>query len=291
MEEKFNGPSADSETYTTSNQRHQRNNLNTDPLPSSSGDIAVNLRSSFLPEQVPIKTNDGQDPISCSISESGTPVEQAEKTDKEELQTETLVRSTLTIENDPNQSSENQEHDDGWRHVVVGGSLIPPTNFGMIEDDMYRSGLAIELNFAFLEQLRLKTMLYLASEELPDALLDFIEDQGIELVQLAPQQDELPAPWKPISEDVVLSAMEYLLDPSTYPIYVMCSQGRHRTGTVIGCLRKLQRWILSSIFEEYHRYADGRGRLANEQFIELFDTDLVNLPTTNRPRWLRSRPL
>lgn len=177
--------------------------------------------------------------------------------------------------------------ENGWRFVVVGGSLIPPSNFGMIEDDMYRSGMANELNFAFLERLHLKTMLYLASEELSDALLDFVEDQGIEIVQLAPEQDEMPAPWKPMSEDVVLSAMDYLLNPDTYPIYVMCSQGRHRTGTVIGCLRKLQRWSLSSIFEEYHRYADGRGRLANEQFIELFDIDLINLPTTNRPRWLR----
>lgn len=173
-----------------------------------------------------------------------------------------------------------------WQSVVVGGSLIPPTNFGMIEEDMYRSGMANELNFPFLEKLQLKTILYLASEDLSEKLDDFIDDQGIDLLQLAPEEEDLPAPWKPMSEEVVLTAMNYLLDPTMYPIHVMCSQGRHRTGTVIGCLRKLQRWSLSSIFEEYHRYADGRGRLANEQFIELFDTDLISLPSQNRPRWL-----
>lgn len=286
MDDKINGPSNDSNACSSSTQRHQSNDPHIDPVASSSRDVASAVRPDFLPEQVPPKPADTQDAADSNVREIGPIAEQPGKL-LQENRTEASVQIVPPVELNADQRAENLEHGDEWRHVVVGGSLIPPTNFGMIEDDMYRSGLAIKLNFAFLEQLRLKTMLYLASEELPDALLDFIEDQGIELVQLAPEQDELPAPWKPISEDVVLSAMEYLLDPSTYPIYVMCSQGRHRTGTVIGCLRKLQRWILSSIFEEYHRYADGRGRLANEQFIELFDTDLVNLPTTNRPRWLR----
>lgn len=68
--------------------------------------------------------------------------------------------------------------------------------------------------------------------------------------------------------------------------------GRHRTGTVVGCWRKLQRWALSSILEEYRRYAGMKVRVLNEQvsltgyavqlsnrdqFIELFDTDLVSI--------------
>jgi tyrosine-protein phosphatase OCA1 len=49
-------------------------------------------------------------------------------------------------------------------------------------------------------------------------------------------------------------------------------------------MRKLQRWNLTSIFEEYRRYAGPKVRLLNEQFIELFDTDLVGIPT-NKPKW------
>lgn len=172
-----------------------------------------------------------------------------------------------------------------YRFVSVGGSLIPPTNFGIIEEDLYRSGMPNELNFPFLERLQLRTIIYLASDEVSDKLYDFIDDQDIVLMQLA-QDDDIPTPWKPISEETVLSALELLLDTSTYPVYIMCSQGRHRTGTVVGCLRKLQRWSLSIIFEEYHRHADGKGRLVNEQFIELFDTDLINIPSTNIPKWL-----
>ena len=66
---------------------------------------------------------------------------------------------------------------------------------------------------------------------------------------------------------------------------VMCSQGRHRTGTVVGCLRKLQRWNLTSIFEEYRRFAGPRVRVLSEQFIELFDIELVRVPQV-KIEWL-----
>ena len=57
-------------------------------------------------------------------------------------------------------------------------------------------------------------------------------------------------------------------------------------GVVVGCLRKIQQWHLSSIFEEYRRYAGTKVRLQNEQFIELFDTDLVRIPS-HPPSWFR----
>jgi Tyrosine phosphatase family len=57
------------------------------------------------------------------------------------------------------------------------------------------------------------------------------------------------------------------------------------TGTVVACLRKLQRWNLTSIFEEYRRFTKHKVRVQNEQFIELFDTDLVRIPAI-APRFL-----
>ena len=67
---------------------------------------------------------------------------------------------------------------------------------------------------------------------------------------------------------------------------VSCSNSPNaRTGTVIGCLRKYQRWNLTSILDEYRRYAGQKVRLLNEQFMELFDTDLVSAPD-NAPEWL-----
>ena len=46
-------------------------------------------------------------------------------------------------------------------------SFIPPLNFGMVEEDLYRSAQPTELNFPFLEKLHLRSCIYLASDELP----------------------------------------------------------------------------------------------------------------------------
>ncbi len=88
-------------------------------------------------------------------------------------------------------------------------------------------------------------------------------------------------------QDTVVSALKLILDPKNYPLSVMCNLGRHRSGrvprelvrvlscssvaltqggclsyegTVIGCMRKLQRWNLTSIFEEYRRHAGSKVR-------------------------------
>jgi protein tyrosine/serine phosphatase len=66
---------------------------------------------------------------------------------------------------------------------------------------------------------------------------------------------------------------------------VMCASGIHQTGTLVGCLRRLQNWSLTSILVEYRSFAVHRStRFGDEQFIELFDVDLVTLPY-NLPSW------
>lgn len=155
-------------------------------------------------------------------------------------------------------------------------SLIPPLNFGMVESGLYRSGEPSELNYPFLESLNLVSIIYLAPDNPSESLRSFVSEQNIELIHLG--KEGTKTPWKPTSEDVVISALTWMLDDRNYPCHVMCQLGRHRTGTVIGCLRKLQKWNLASIFAEYRRYAGIKVRLFNEQFIELFDEDLVNVP-------------
>jgi tyrosine-protein phosphatase OCA1 len=167
-------------------------------------------------------------------------------------------------------------------------SFIPPQNFGMVETDLFRSGQPNELNFPFIEKLHLRTVINLAPDELPPALLTWLEEQRVELVHLGEDVGKR-SPWKPVSEEMVLEGLHVLLNPSSFPVLVMCNFGRHRTGTIIGCLRKLQGWSLSSILEEYRRHAGSKFRQLNEQFIELFDTDLVPLPP-RRPLFMQEVP-
>ncbi|CEQ39549.1 SPOSA6832_01077, partial [Sporobolomyces salmonicolor] len=154
--------------------------------------------------------------------------------------------------------------------------LIPPPNYGIVEEGLYRSGQPTELNFPFVEELGLKSVVWLAPEDPNEAFLQFLEDHQIRLFHLG--SEAFAATYDPLSEETVLQALDTVLNPDNAPVMVMCAQGRHRTGTCIGILRKLQRWNLTSVLEEYRRYAGPKVRVLNEQFIELFDCDLVSCP-------------
>ena len=230
---------------------------------------------------------------------------------------------------------------------------IPPPLFGIVEQDIYRSSVPSDLSLPFLARLHLRTILYLSDSAGYDdedgldgmegnaALKTFIHDNpNIRFIHIpstplsANNNVNMNAPngggtrgtaWDPVSEETVLSALEILLNTSTtfpsssspYPILVMCNHGNHRTGTVVACLRKVQRWSLCAIFEEYRRYTSssssssssmnantssvtsyGNGISAGilgkrgggglyEQFVELFDTELVRVPSSDSaPAWL-----
>ena len=46
---------------------------------------------------------------------------------------------------------------------------------------------------------------------------------------------------------------------------------QHRTGCLVGCLRKFQNWCLSSVFEEYQHFAGVKSRITDLRFIETFE--------------------
>ena len=55
----------------------------------------------------------------------------------------------------------------------------------------------------------------------------------------------------------------------------MQADTQHRTGCLIGCIRRLQGWSLTSTFDEYRRFSDPKSRAVDQQFIDLFDLGLV----------------
>ena len=80
-----------------------------------------------------------------------------------------------------------------------------------------------------------------------------------------------------IQEDVVNEVLRILMQPQQFgTTLVVDPLGRHWTGAVVGCYRKVCRWNLSSILEEYRRFAlQGKGRLEVEEFLETFDVESI----------------
>lgn len=157
--------------------------------------------------------------------------------------------------------------------------IVPPDNFAVVETGLYRSALPNARNMPYVRTLRLNTVIILSSEKPGRSLCNFFDSNGIRVAHTGLHgwsADQTS--WTPISEDVVKDSLELILRRDRYPVLVCDIGGVHLVGMVIGCLRRLQNWNLNSVVHEYRSFAAAKTRYVNEQFIELFDTDLVCIP-------------
>ncbi|XP_075634116.1 inositol diphosphatase DSP3-like isoform X2 [Castanea sativa] len=61
--------------------------------------------------------------------------------------------------------------------------LVPPSNFSMVEDGIFRSGFPQPDNFPFLDTLNLRSIIYLCPEPYPEENLEFLQSRNIRLFQ------------------------------------------------------------------------------------------------------------
>lgn len=66
---------------------------------------------------------------------------------------------------------------DGEEHYV------PPLNFAMVDNGVFRSGFPDTANFTFLKTLGLRSILYLCPEPYPESNTEFLKSNGITLFQ------------------------------------------------------------------------------------------------------------
>ncbi|ELR19163.1 tyrosine specific protein phosphatase, putative [Acanthamoeba castellanii str. Neff] len=161
--------------------------------------------------------------------------------------------------------------------------FIPPLNFAMVAPGVYRSGYPNKKNFPFLKKMGLKSILYLCPEAYPDENLEFLEKYGIKLLHFGINGNK--EPFVEIPPHVIRNALVDLLDVRNHPVMIHCNKGKHRTGCLVGCLRKSQQWSLAYIFDEYRRFAGSKVRILDQQFIELFNLDIPYEPKY-KPSWL-----
>jgi tyrosine-protein phosphatase SIW14 len=151
-------------------------------------------------------------------------------------------------------------------------AITPPLNFAHVGPGVYRSGFPGRHNLTFLQRLGLRTLVRLEAAEYPPEVAAWIEEQGIRIVQCATTRNR--EPFVSMDQAVLLTALRALLDHQNHPVLVHGLRGQQRTGVVVGCLRRLQRWSLSPTFDEYRRHAATASSLLDLQQIELFDPSL-----------------
>ncbi|KAI8845416.1 tyrosine phosphatase family-domain-containing protein [Chytridium lagenaria] len=168
--------------------------------------------------------------------------------------------------------------------------LVPPLNFAMVSPGVYRSGYPNKKNFPFLKGLQLRCVMYVCSDDQTEDNTKFFKENGVKLLHYR---------IKGISD--IADALVQVLDRRNHPMLIHCNKGKHKIGCLVGCLRKLQKWSLTSIFDEYRRFAGAKIRIADQevssnnhliqfyliyfQFIEVFNAPIDYDPNF-LPKWL-----
>eukprot|EP01133_Synstelium_polycarpum_P019067 gene19067-22832_t len=128
--------------------------------------------------------------------------------------------------------------------------LSPPALFGIIEPQLYRTNSLYPINFPFIKMLSLKTVVQLSPEVPIKAVTGFLEENNINLIHLGLKAWKADASWKPVTEELIKETLEIVLNYDYYPLMITCTSGIHQTGVLVGCLRRLQNWNLTSILVE-----------------------------------------
>ncbi|XP_055818579.1 tyrosine-protein phosphatase DSP3-like [Solanum dulcamara] len=151
--------------------------------------------------------------------------------------------------------------------------LVPPTNFSAVEDNcIYRSGLPQPSNFLFLQSLNLRSIIYLCPEPYPEENLEFLRINNIKLFQFGIDGTKEPSA---MSSTAITEALKVITDVRNHPVLIHCKRGKHRTGCLVGCLRKLQSWCMSAVVEEYKHFAGTKWRETDLKFLENYDVSRI----------------
>ncbi|MCL7033862.1 hypothetical protein MKW94_015181 [Papaver nudicaule] len=156
---------------------------------------------------------------------------------------------------------------------VAGDDFITPCNFAIVERGIYRCSFPDSLNFSFIETLHLRSILCLCPESYPEENFRFLQSKNIQLFQFGIQGTKEPSM---VSKDMITEALEVLLDVRNHPILIHCKQGKHRTGCVVGCYRKLKNWCMPCVLQEYHHFSGSKARPTDMKFIENYDAACVS---------------
>ncbi|KAI5953742.1 hypothetical protein KGF57_003951 [Candida theae] len=77
---------------------------------------------------------------------------------------DTLSQFDCAKKSSSTSSQNDSSHNDNASTIVesqIQLNLVPPLNFSLVEDGIYRSGFPMEINYPFLQQLNLRTIIYL----------------------------------------------------------------------------------------------------------------------------------
>ena len=157
--------------------------------------------------------------------------------------------------------------------------LIP--NFGAIDLDkgIYRSSFPHSCNLEHLKSLKLKTIVTLVSTTFESDVQDWLASSDI-------QHFRIKIPAHKSSDDAIpmeyiVQVMKLMTDETKRPILIHCNKGKHRTGCMTACFRKLHGLDDVNVITEYHDYARPKARGYDVAFISRLQIKEVSMAMSN----------
>ncbi|KAI3680480.1 hypothetical protein L6452_35251 [Arctium lappa] len=80
-----------------------------------------------------------------------------------------------------------------WKEKSSDHLHIPPFNFAVVDDGIFRSGFPDTSNLSFLKTLGLRSIIYLCPEPYPEANLEFLNANAIQLHQFGIEKSKVSA--------------------------------------------------------------------------------------------------
>ncbi|KAH9896266.1 tyrosine phosphatase family-domain-containing protein [Xylariomycetidae sp. FL2044] len=151
--------------------------------------------------------------------------------------------------------------------------LAMPVNFGNVVPGVYRSGYPVAADYPFIQGLGLRTIVTLVNKELPDGFQQFMDGNGIrqKVFDMAgTKKEEIPVA-------LMASIIAFVTDRRNHPLLIHCNHGKHRTGSVVGVLRKANEWDLERIISEYSGYAAPKAREGDIKYITDFKVSSLSI--------------
>lgn len=215
------------------------------------------------------------------VLEHSAPTTPAGSSSTSAIRNERLERTSSTRTVETTKSTDNANTTGNWPHNIdsINSSLlpsspstsllVPPLNFDMISSGsgsgaIYRSGHPNERNFQFMLTLNLKSIIYLSVDDVRDNLQGWIDQThgAVKLLHFRLKVNK--EPFAEMDESIVADALHSILDRRNLPTLVHCNKGKYRVGVITALIRRLQGWSITSIFDEYARFA-GSDRVADEE--------------------------
>ncbi|KAJ2488370.1 tyrosine-protein phosphatase siw14 [Coemansia sp. RSA 2050] len=159
--------------------------------------------------------------------------------------------------------------------------IVPPLNFAMVAPGVYRSGFPNEKSHPFLLQLRLRTIVYVFDGDGPEYHQGFVSANGIAFKHFHVAANK--EPFTEMDHSQVADILAQVLDTRNHPLLIHCNRGIRRVGCLVGCIRKLQGWAMTAIFDEYQRFSGTKIRISDQEFIEVFKAPVT---ISCKPQWL-----